>query len=68
VQIVTSGKARVAEAGETVVVPRGADHVWGNPFDDPAAVVVTTNPALNLETFFETWFGLARDGKANRRT
>jgi mannose-6-phosphate isomerase-like protein (cupin superfamily) len=49
VQIVTSGKTRVAEAGETVVVPRGADHVWGNPFDDPAAVVVTTTPALNLE-------------------
>jgi quercetin dioxygenase-like cupin family protein len=68
VQIVTSGKTRAAEAGETVVVPRGADHVWGNPFDDPAAVVVTTNPALNLETFFETWFGLARDGKVNSRT
>ncbi|OBC17126.1 cupin [Mycobacterium sp. 852013-50091_SCH5140682] len=68
VQIVTSGKKRIAEAGETVIVPRGAGHVWGNPFDDPAAVVVTINPALNLETFFETWFGLARDGKLNPRT
>ncbi len=68
VQIITAGKARVADAGETVVVPRGAGHVWGNPFDEPAAVAVTVRPALKLETFFETWFGLARDGKVNART
>lgn len=68
VQIITDGKPRVADAGETVVVPRGAGHVWGNPFDETAAVVVTVQPALKLETFFETWFGLARDGKVNART
>ena len=68
VQIKTAGQTRVAEAGETVIVPRGASHVWGNPFDDPAAIAVTVNPALDLETFFETWFGLARDGKVNART
>ena len=68
VQIVTAGRTRVAEAGETVIVPRGAGHVWGNPFDETAAIAVTINPALNLETFFETWFGLARDGKVNART
>jgi quercetin dioxygenase-like cupin family protein len=64
VQIKTSGRSRIAEAGETVIVPRGAGHVWGNPFDDPATVVVTVRPALKLETFF----GLARDGKFSRTT
>jgi quercetin dioxygenase-like cupin family protein len=67
-QIITAGKARVADAGETVIVPRGAGHVWGNPFHETAAVVVTVRPALKLETFSQTWFGLARDGKVNERT
>jgi quercetin dioxygenase-like cupin family protein len=68
VQIKTSGRSRIAEAGETVIVPRGAGHVWGNPFNDPATVVVTLRPALRMETFFETYFGLATDGKFSSRT
>jgi quercetin dioxygenase-like cupin family protein len=68
VEIKTSGKSRIAEPGETVIVPRGAGHVWGNPFDDPATVVVTLRPALRMETFFETLFGLATDGKVSTRT
>jgi quercetin dioxygenase-like cupin family protein len=68
VQMAVAGRRRVAEAGETVVVPRGVSHVWGNPFDDPASVIVTLRPALDMETFFETWFGLARAGKVDPRT
>lgn len=68
VQIKTAGKTRVAEAGETVIVPRGASHVWGNPFDAPASVAVTLRPAFRMETFFETYFGLAGDGKFSTRT
>jgi quercetin dioxygenase-like cupin family protein len=36
IQLKNSGTTRVAEAGESVIVPSGADHIWGNPFDDPA--------------------------------
>jgi quercetin dioxygenase-like cupin family protein len=68
IQIKTSGKTRVADAGESIVVPRGADHIWGNPFDDPATVAIAFRPALRMETFFETGFGLARDGKLNPKT
>jgi quercetin dioxygenase-like cupin family protein len=68
VQINTSGKSRIAEPGEIVIVPRGEGHVWGNPFDEPATVVVTLRPALRMETFFETYFGLATDGKFGART
>lgn len=68
VQLKTSTETRVAGAGESVIVPPGAGHVWGNPFDDPATVAVAVRPALKLETFFETVFGLASDGKWNPRT
>jgi quercetin dioxygenase-like cupin family protein len=68
IQLMSSGKTRVAEAGESVIVPCGTDHIWGNPFDDPAAITVAVRPALKLETFFETLFGLASDGKLNTKT
>jgi quercetin dioxygenase-like cupin family protein len=68
IEIKTDGKSRIADAGETVIVPPGAGHVWGNPFDDPATVVLTFRPALRVETFFETMFGLASDGKMNPKT
>ncbi len=68
VQINESGRLRSLDVGEIVVVPRGAGHVWGNPFDEPATVVVDLCPAYQMATFFETWFGLARDGKVNTRT
>ena len=50
-----------------MIVPPGIAHVWGNPFEGPAAVIVDLRPALRAETFFETFFGLARDGKVNPR-
>jgi quercetin dioxygenase-like cupin family protein len=68
IQLKSSGTTRVAEAGESVIVPSGADHIWGNPFDDPATIAVAVRPALKLETFFETIFGLASDGKLNAKT
>ena len=51
-----------------MIVPSGADHILGNPFDDPATITVAVRPALKLETFFETIFGLASDGKLNTKT
>ncbi len=68
IQLKTDGKTRVAEAGESVIVPPGAAHVWGNPFDDPATITVAVRPALKMETMFETMFGLASDGKLNPKT
>ena len=66
-QIRLGKQSSVAAAGETVVVPSGTAHVWGNPFDEPAAVITDLWPALRAETFFETFFGLARDGKVDPR-
>lgn len=62
VQMNRSGTITVLGEGEQAVIPAGVGHTWGNPFDEPAAVAVDLYPALRMETFFETFFGLAGDG------
>ena len=62
-----NGKERLCQPGEVVVVPPGVPHVWWNPSAAEAATLVQFRPALDTETFFETFFGLARDGKVNRK-
>lgn len=50
--------------GEEAVVSPGTPHRWWNAADDgEARVLIELQPALNTETFFETIYGLARDGK-----
>lgn len=57
---------RSLEEGEETVVPPGTPHRWWNEADDEEArVLVELRPALNSEIFFETLYGLARDGKTN---
>ena len=61
-----AGKERLYQPGEVAVVPPGTPHVWWNPSQVEAATLVQFRPALDTETFFETFFGLARDGKVGR--
>src|ERR687893_472225 len=52
--------------GEDATVPPGTPHRWFNEDDqEEARVSVELRPALNSETFFETLYGLARDGKTD---
>jgi quercetin dioxygenase-like cupin family protein len=52
--------------GEEAVVAPGTPHRWWNDSDDEEAhVLVELRPALNSETFFETGYGLAADGKTD---
>ncbi len=53
------------EGGEEAVVPPGTPHRWWNDTDEEAHVLVELRPALNTEIFFETVYGLARDGKTD---
>ena len=55
---------RFGEGEEAVVAP-GTPHRWWNDTDEEAHVLVELRPALNTETFFETIYGLARDGKTD---
>src|SRR5215212_4553759 len=53
--------------GDIRVVPPGVLHAWRNPSDEEEArFSVTFRPALNMESGFETTWGLARDGKATK--
>ena len=51
--------------GESVVIPPGTPHRWWNGGQEELHVVAEVRPALQTEHFFETIFGLARDGKTD---
>lgn len=58
---------RILGVGDEDSVPPGTPHAWGQTGSGQAHVVVRLTPAMRSEEFFETFCGLARDGKANRR-
>jgi quercetin dioxygenase-like cupin family protein len=51
--------------GEEAIVPLGNSHRWWNDTNEEACILVELRPALNSEIFFETLYGLARDGKTD---
>jgi quercetin dioxygenase-like cupin family protein len=54
----------VASAGETLVCPIGVPHSQWNAGDGTMRILYEHRPALrSAEIFFETQFGLSRDGK-----
>jgi quercetin dioxygenase-like cupin family protein len=62
-----AGEERLYQPGEIAVVPPGTPHVWWNPGDQEVTTLIRFSPALDTETFFETFFGLARDGKVGKK-
>jgi len=51
-------------AGRKAVGPPGVPHAWWNPSgEEEVRFVSEIRPGLEVETFFETLLGLARDGK-----
>ena len=61
------GKEIVAGPGETVVVPAGSSHKFWNAGETEARFVTEVRPALQFERLLETMFGLANDGKTNKK-
>jgi quercetin dioxygenase-like cupin family protein len=59
------GVDHVLNPGEEVIVPPGTPHLAWNDGPDEAHVILEFRPALNIDMFFETEFGLANDGKFN---
>ena len=53
--------------GDKRTVPAGTPHSWENANSGPSSVVVRLSPALRSEDFFETFCGLARDGKTTKK-
>jgi quercetin dioxygenase-like cupin family protein len=63
-----AGKELVKIAGEEFLIPAGTPHVWWNGGEDELHMCIEVRPALKTENFFESFFGLAQDGKVNRKT
>jgi quercetin dioxygenase-like cupin family protein len=62
------GKERTARPGEVVTVPVGVPHIFRNGEAGELHMISEYRPGLtSVETFFATFFGLAADGKVNRR-
>ena len=59
------GRERVYRAGETFTVRKGVRHSMHCSGDQEGRVVWQVRPALRTETFFETMWGLSRDGKVS---
>ena len=62
------GRRRVvAGAGEVVEVPAGTAHSFRNAGESVARFRCEVRPAVQFERFLETMFGLAADGKTNKK-
>ena len=55
------------EQGESAVVEAGTPHKFWNAGDEPVMFHCVVSPALQFESLIESMFGLARDGKTNRK-
>jgi mannose-6-phosphate isomerase-like protein (cupin superfamily) len=65
---VTAGRLQLELGpGEEVTVDPGTPHRFWNAGSEPVTFVATITPALEFERLIETMYGLAADGKTNRR-
>ena len=60
--LVVDGEERTLRPGDVAVVPRGRPHAWWNAGPDEVRIKGEIRPALRTEHFFETFFGLGKDG------
>jgi quercetin dioxygenase-like cupin family protein len=60
-------KELVAEPGQRITVPAGTGHKFWNAGEEEVHFVCEVRPALQFERLIETMFGLANDGKTNRK-
>lgn len=67
IKLRVDGDEAILSAGQRATVPAGRPHTWWNAGDEEAHLLVEVAPAMRTEMFFETFFGLAKDGKTNSR-
>ena len=61
------GDKVVATEGDSVTVEPGTVHRFKNVGGDEARFLAKVSPALEFESFLETMFALAADGKTNKK-
>lgn len=63
-----NGVAHEAGAGTVIDVPRGTPHIWWNGGEEELRMQVEFQPALRTQDFFESFFGLAQQGRTDPRS
>ena len=58
-----NGQERSVKAGESITIPANTPHHFWNDAEEEAHAVQWFRPALKTDRFFESFFGLAQDGK-----
>lgn len=66
--LVVDGEEKRVGTGERAIVPAGAEHTWWNAGHDEGVAIVEFRPGFKTEEFFESFFGLAQDGKVRPKT
>ena len=61
------GRVAIAQPGVELIAPPGALHDWWNAGPEEALVRVEIRPAARFEAMIRNAFGLAQDGKVNKR-
>lgn len=62
-----NGKTTIATAGDTVSIPKNVPHRFWNAGEKEAHYIQEFFPALRIDSLFETFFALAREGKLNKK-
>lgn len=62
-----NGEKTIGEKGYQTTVKAGTPHIWTNDGEDELHCRLLLRPALQWEQMFETMFGLARDGKSDKK-
>lgn len=61
------GEERSVKAGESITIPANTPHYFWNDGAEEAHSVGWFRPPLKTDRFFESFFGLAQDGKLNEK-
>jgi quercetin dioxygenase-like cupin family protein len=67
VTVLIGKESRLLRAGDTCQVPPGHAHTWRNSGDRPARMVVEFTPPGEARSFFQTFCGLAQEGRCDHR-
>jgi quercetin dioxygenase-like cupin family protein len=62
-----NGELKTLKAGDQLNIPPNSIHAMWNTSDQPAKVNWQVRPAMETEYLLETTFGLAADGKVNKK-
>jgi quercetin dioxygenase-like cupin family protein len=67
VRVKLNGEINTLKAGDTLHIPANTTHAMWNSGTKKAVVNWQIRPAMNTEYMFETTWGLAADGKVNKK-